>query len=80
MGKHFDKLPAKSMTSLIEAQIYQSPLILETGWLVVGHDEFVQFLPYQNDLGWTIAVADTQVPLNSLKKSTIQWSWLHPCH
>ncbi|KAK2674038.1 Protein-arginine deiminase, C-terminal [Fusarium oxysporum f. sp. vasinfectum] len=25
MGKHFDKLPAKSITSLIEAQIYESP-------------------------------------------------------
>ncbi|KAF5710262.1 peptidylarginine deiminase [Fusarium mundagurra] len=60
MGKHFDKHPAKSMTTLIEAQIYQSPLILEAGWLAVGHvDEFVQFLPYQNHLGWTIAIADT---------------------
>ncbi|KAL7755617.1 hypothetical protein ACKLNR_014144 [Fusarium oxysporum f. sp. zingiberi] len=70
MGKHFDKHPAKSMTSLIEAQIYQSPLILEAGWLVIGHvDEFVQFLPYQNDLGWTIAIADTQAPLALLKKA-----------
>ncbi|KAK7583583.1 hypothetical protein V3481_012867 [Fusarium oxysporum f. sp. vasinfectum] len=70
MGKHFDKHPAKSVTSLIEAQIYQSPLFLEAGWLVIGHvDEFVQFLPYQNDLGWTIAIADTQAPLASLRKA-----------
>jgi len=70
MGKHFDKLPARSIRSLIEAQIYQSPLILEAGWLVIGHvDEFVQFLPYQNDLGWTIAIADTQAPLALLRKA-----------
>jgi protein-arginine deiminase len=28
MGNHFDKYLAKSMTNLIEAQIYQSPLFL----------------------------------------------------
>nr|CEG03243.1 unnamed protein product [Fusarium acuminatum CS5907] len=48
----------------------QSPLILKAGWLVIGHvDEFVQFLPYQNDLGWTITIADTQAPLALLRKA-----------
>lgn len=70
MGKHFDKHPARSMTDFIKAQGQQSPLLLEAGWLVVGHvDEFVQFLPYDNDLGFTIAVADTEDPLKLLKEA-----------
>ncbi|KAL3472312.1 hypothetical protein BJX99DRAFT_262408 [Aspergillus californicus] len=36
----------------------QSTLFLETGWLSVGHiDEFVQFLPYDNNLGFTVSIA-----------------------
>ncbi|KAL7773117.1 hypothetical protein CFE70_003081 [Pyrenophora teres f. teres 0-1] len=47
----------------------QSPFILEAGWLVIGHvDEFVQFLPYKNELGFTIAIADTRSGLDLLKK------------
>lgn len=45
MGKHFDRLPAKNMLDFLQGQRLQTPLILETGWLVIGHvDEFVQFL------------------------------------
>lgn len=67
-GKHFDELPAESMLRFLESQRLQTPLILETGWLVIGHvDEFVQFLPYDNELGWTIAIADTRSTLDILK-------------
>ncbi|CZT02809.1 related to protein-arginine deiminase type II [Rhynchosporium agropyri] len=60
MGKHFSELPAQTMLTFLNSQVLQAPLILETGWLVVGHvDEFVQFLPYDNELGFTIAIADT---------------------
>lgn len=49
MGKHFDRLPAKSMLDFLQGQRLQAPLILETGWLVIGHvDVFVQFLPYED--------------------------------
>ncbi|CAG9954032.1 unnamed protein product [Clonostachys rosea f. rosea IK726] len=56
-AKHFDKYPAKSMIDFMVAQKAQSPLFLEAGWLAAGHvDEFVQFLPSDNHLGFTIAV------------------------
>jgi protein-arginine deiminase len=68
MGKHFDELPAQPMLDFLEAQKLQKPLILETGWLAIGHvDEFVQFLPYNNSLGWTIAIADTTTGFATLK-------------
>ena len=69
MGKHFDKYPAHSMSDFVEAQGQQSVLFLEAGWLIVGHvDEFIQFLPSDNDLGFTIAVADTIGPIQLLRK------------
>ncbi|PFH59099.1 hypothetical protein XA68_12814 [Ophiocordyceps unilateralis] len=61
MGKHFGDMPAKSILGFLHGQRLQPPLLLETGWLLVGHvDEFVQFVPYENDLGFTIAIADTR--------------------
>ncbi|CAM1505807.1 Fc.00g114440.m01.CDS01 [Cosmosporella sp. VM-42] len=70
MGKHFDKYPAESMVTFLRSQGVQSPLILETGWLAIGHvDEMVQFLPYGNELGFTIAIADTTAALNILKNA-----------
>jgi len=68
MGKHFERLPASAMLDFLHGQQIQSPLILEAGWLVIGHvDEFVQFLPYDNDLGFTIAIADTVSGIDMLK-------------
>lgn len=64
MGKHFEKLPAKVMLDFLHGQQVQTPLLLETGWLLIGHvDEFVQFLPYNNSLGFTIGIADTRSAL-----------------
>ncbi|KAJ6445169.1 Na/K ATPase alpha 1 subunit [Purpureocillium lavendulum] len=68
LGKHFDKYPAESMVTFLESQGVQRPLFLEAGWLVVGHiDEMVQFLPYDNNLGFTIAVPDTYAALAVLQ-------------
>lgn len=68
MGKHFDELPAKAMLDFLHGQQLQSPLILETGWLLIGHvDEFVQFLPYNNSLGFTIRIADTRADVKLLQ-------------
>ncbi|KAH7374870.1 hypothetical protein B0T11DRAFT_344716 [Plectosphaerella cucumerina] len=61
MGKHFERLPAAALLDFLHGQSVQSPLILETGWLLIGHvDEFVQFLPFDNKLGFTIGIADTR--------------------
>jgi protein-arginine deiminase len=69
MGKHFEMLPAAAILDFLNSQQLQSPFILETGWLLIGHvDEFVQFLPYKNELGFTIAIADTTSGLDLLKK------------
>ncbi|RDA85074.1 hypothetical protein CP532_3099 [Ophiocordyceps camponoti-leonardi (nom. inval.)] len=69
VGKHFDDMPAKSMLDFLHAQQLQDPLLLEAGWLVVGHvDEFVQFLPYENHLGFTIAIADTASAIDLMRK------------
>jgi protein-arginine deiminase len=55
------------MLDLLESQMSQSPLILETGWLLIGHvDEFLQFLPYDYQHGFTIAIADTRSGLKML--------------
>lgn len=71
MGKHFDRLPAKNMLDFLEGQRLQKPLILETGWLIIGHvDEFVQFLPYDNELGFTISISDTKAAIDLLKKAS----------
>ncbi|KFA59967.1 hypothetical protein S40285_08012 [Stachybotrys chlorohalonatus IBT 40285] len=57
-GKHYDTYPSQAVRDLIFSNGVQSTLFLETGWLRVGHvDEFIQFLPYDNELGWTIGIA-----------------------
>lgn len=72
MGKHFEELPASSMLTFLNSQILQAPFILDTGWLVVGHvDEFVQFLPYENELGFTIAIADIPGGLKVLRDAQV---------
>lgn len=71
MGKHFDRLPAKNMLDFLQGQRLQTPLILETGWLVIGHvDEFVQVLPYDNELGFTISISDTTSAISLLKNAS----------
>jgi protein-arginine deiminase len=56
-GAQGQKLPAS--LEFFQAQGAQDPLVLDSNWLGIGHvDEFVQFLPADNERGWTIAVAD----------------------
>ncbi|MFE0427212.1 protein-arginine deiminase domain-containing protein, partial [Streptomyces sp. NPDC058953] len=60
--------PAKSLRTMLASQGMQSPLLLDTGWLHVGHvDEFVQFLPADTPRGWRMAVADPEAGLQLLK-------------
>ncbi|MFI7000281.1 protein-arginine deiminase domain-containing protein [Nocardia sp. NPDC050175] len=51
------------------AQRVQTPLILDTTWLVVGHvDEFIQFLPTPSGRGWRPAVSDPRRGLEILRE------------
>ncbi|KAM4054316.1 protein-arginine deiminase (PAD) domain-containing protein [Hirsutella rhossiliensis] len=60
-----------SLVTFLESQGAQAPLFLEADWLAAGHvDEMVQFLPYDNDLGFTVAVPDTNAALEMLKSAT----------
>ncbi|AXU13834.1 protein-arginine deiminase domain-containing protein [Streptomyces clavuligerus] len=62
--------PAKSMSTFLRSQGAQSPLLLDTAWLGVGHvDEFVQFLPAATERGWRIGVADPQAGVALLRKA-----------
>ncbi|ROT42954.1 hypothetical protein SODALDRAFT_336512 [Sodiomyces alkalinus F11] len=71
-GQHFGRHIAQPMRDFFEGQAggLQKPLVLKTGWLLVGHvDEFVQFLPYDNDLGFTIGVTDTELAYSLLEEA-----------
>ncbi|KAF4906606.1 Protein-arginine deiminase type-3 [Colletotrichum fructicola] len=69
-GKHYDSFPAQAVRDLIFSNGVQSTLFLETGWLRVGHvDEFVQFVPYDNDLGFTIAIATPDLAINLFQEA-----------
>lgn len=69
-GKHYDSFPAQAVRDLIFSNGVQSTLFLETGWLRVGHvDEFVQFVPYENDLGFTIAIATPDLAINLFQEA-----------
>ncbi|MFJ8692290.1 protein-arginine deiminase domain-containing protein [Streptomyces roseolilacinus] len=71
MGERKDdgSKPARAMRTLLQAQGFQDPLLLDTSWLHVGHvDEFVQFLPAPGTpRGWRIGVADPEAGLRLLR-------------
>ncbi len=67
-GGHGSQRPAH--TGFVKAQGAQDPLLLETGWLAIGHvDEFVQFLPADTPRGWKIGIADPEGTLALLRKA-----------
>ncbi|KAM0286069.1 hypothetical protein ACHAQH_001077 [Verticillium albo-atrum] len=52
----------------LEAQEVQEPIALDTAWLLVGHvDEFLQFLPADNQRGWILMADDTLAGLELLE-------------
>ncbi|MGW4201717.1 protein-arginine deiminase domain-containing protein [Streptomyces sp. NPDC004726] len=72
MGQRADtgEKPAKAMRDFLSAQGMQSPLLLDTSWLAVGHvDEFIQFLPANTRRGWRVGVADPQAGMELLRKA-----------
>ncbi|MER7043702.1 protein-arginine deiminase domain-containing protein [Streptomyces jumonjinensis] len=66
----FKHKPAKEMRTFLSSQGMQSPLLLDTAWLGVGHvDEFVQFLPADTERGWRIGLADPEAGLELLREA-----------
>lgn len=66
MGSHGTKSPHD--LEYMRAQEVQSPLLLDTEWLAVGHvDEFVQFVPANTTRGWAIVVDDPEAGLELLR-------------
>ncbi|KAH8427125.1 protein-arginine deiminase domain-containing protein [Aspergillus melleus] len=52
----------------LQAQETQDPILLDTDWLAIGHvDEFLQFLPADNDRGWLVVVDDPRAGIQLLK-------------
>ncbi|KFG87995.1 arginine deiminase type-3 [Metarhizium anisopliae] len=68
MGSKLGKKP--HMFAFIEAQEVQPPIEVDTDWLRVGHtDEFMQFLPANNERGWVMVVDDPKLALDLFKKA-----------
>lgn len=54
----------------LRAQEEQDPVEIDTSWLAVGNaDEFLQFLPADNELGWVMVVSDPESGLGILEKA-----------
>ncbi|QIS03313.1 hypothetical protein F5X71_14190 [Nocardia brasiliensis] len=61
-------LHSAELEKFFAAQQVQEPVLLDAGWLVVGHvDEFVQFLPSSGGRGWRPAVSDPRRGLEILR-------------
>ncbi|KAI9148399.1 putative secreted lipase [Paramyrothecium foliicola] len=59
-----------SIVPFLQSQEVQDPLILDTSWLRVGHvDEFIQFLPANNERGWVVMADDPLAGLDLLKSA-----------
>ncbi|KAJ4320203.1 hypothetical protein N0V84_005988 [Fusarium piperis] len=59
------------MFNFLKAQQVQDPVALDTAWLAVGHvDEFLQFLPSDNERGWVLVVDDPVAGVELLKKAS----------
>ncbi|KAL1852154.1 hypothetical protein Plec18167_005967 [Paecilomyces lecythidis] len=68
-GKHFENLPARSIRDFFAGQGLQTMFLLETAWLHVGHvDEFMHFIPYPNDLGFTVVLGSPKMAIDILKE------------
>lgn len=62
--------PHEDFVTFFGSQAVQEPITLDTSWLAIGHvDEFVQFVPADNERGWTIAVKDVPAALELLRRA-----------
>ncbi|MFD0557042.1 protein-arginine deiminase [Stackebrandtia endophytica] len=74
-----DAAPDPAFVTLLEAQRDQDPLPIDTSWLGVGHiDEFLSFIPADNDRGWAAVVADPDLGEELLAKLVAAGRGDHP--
>ncbi|WP_170026440.1 protein-arginine deiminase family protein [Actinomadura oligospora] len=60
--------PDPTFTTMLAAQGYQDPVVVDTSWLGVGHiDEFMHFVPARNRRGWAMVVADPRMGMKILR-------------
>ncbi|TDD20471.1 protein-arginine deiminase family protein [Nonomuraea diastatica] len=60
--------PDTTFTTMLAAQGYQDPIVVDTSWLGVGHlDEFLHFVPTRNRRGWAAVVADPRQAMTILQ-------------
>jgi protein-arginine deiminase len=70
MGRRTDTgaKPAGTLLALLNAQLAQTPLLLDTSFLHVAHvDEFLHFVPAPTARGWRVVVADPTAGLGILR-------------
>ncbi|EFY85705.1 putative peptidylarginine deiminase [Metarhizium acridum CQMa 102] len=61
--------PKANIVKFLEAQETQAPVEIDTTWLYIGHtDEFMQFVPADNERGWATMVDDPLAGLDLLVK------------
>jgi protein-arginine deiminase len=62
--------PDESFSMMMEAQLQQPPVYVDTSWLLVGHvDETATFLPTPlSERGWTIGINDPQLAWQMLEE------------
>lgn len=60
--------PDPKFTQMVEDQLVQPPLYVNTSWLLVGHvDETMTFLPTNNARGWTVGANDAPMAKTMLE-------------
>ncbi|KAL1853926.1 hypothetical protein Daus18300_011668 [Diaporthe australafricana] len=65
LGSH--KEQKHHIYDFLQAQETQEPLLLDTDWLAIGHvDEFLQFLPAENERGWVLMADDPRAAIKML--------------
>lgn len=62
--------PDPSFLRMLEAQGAQSPVYIDTSWLLVGHvDEFVSFVKAPSARGWAMVVLDPRLGVRLLRQA-----------
>lgn len=65
--------PDESFSKMMESQLQQPPVYVDTSWLLVGHvDETATFLPTPlSERGWTIGINDPQLAWQMLEEEAV---------
>lgn len=68
IGSVRDYASDPAVRRFLESQAVQAPLYVDTSWLLVGHvDEFLSFLPADNDRGWVLLKFDSALAIKMLE-------------